>query len=48
MPSLVGSVGISSIHHEPGVFVDDLVRKVSSNHGVRETGNSSSAGKYED
>uniref|UniRef100_A0ACD5TLR9 Uncharacterized protein n=1 Tax=Avena sativa TaxID=4498 RepID=A0ACD5TLR9_AVESA len=42
--SSAGPVLISSIHHEPAVFGDDLVRHLSANHVVRETGSSSSAG----
>jgi hypothetical protein len=42
MPS---SVGISSVNQESTAFNDDLVRNLSS-HSVRETGSSSSAGKY--
>lgn len=43
MPSIIGSVGTSSAHHEAEVSNDDFVRN-SSAHGVRETGSSSSAG----
>uniref|UniRef100_A0ACD5U469 Uncharacterized protein n=1 Tax=Avena sativa TaxID=4498 RepID=A0ACD5U469_AVESA len=44
MPSMKGSVGTSSVHHEPLVSMDDFPRNLSVNHGVRETGSSSSSG----
>lgn len=47
MPSMVGSVGVPSVGHEAAVSEDDVARNLlSSNQSVRETGSSSSAGKY--
>ena len=47
MPSMMGSVGNSSVRHEAAVSEDDFVRNLlPSNQGVCETGSSSSTGKY--
>jgi hypothetical protein len=45
MLCMTGSIGTSSLHHGPGVIVDDLVGNLSANHSVREVGSSSAAGK---
>lgn len=45
MLSMTGPVGISSAHHEPAEFTEDIFRYLSANHTVGETGSSSSAGK---
>ncbi|KQK06287.1 uncharacterized protein LOC100838996 [Brachypodium distachyon] len=42
MPSMTGSVGIPSFHHEAALPMEEFVRNLSANHGA--TGSSSSAG----
>lgn len=48
MPSMIGSVEISSLHQEAAVSKDDFFRSLSANHDAPETGSSLSAGKYKD
>ncbi|KAM3404051.1 hypothetical protein ACQJBY_007257 [Aegilops geniculata] len=44
MPSMIGSVEVSSLHQEAAVSKDDFFRSLSANQAARETGSSSSAG----
>ncbi|KAI5018522.1 hypothetical protein ZWY2020_043410 [Hordeum vulgare] len=44
MPSMIGSVEVSSLHHEAAVSKDDFLISLSANQDERETGSSSSAG----
>lgn len=44
MPSMIGSVEISSLHQEAAVSKDDFFRSLSANHDAPETGSSLSAG----
>ncbi|EMS45991.1 hypothetical protein TRIUR3_02298 [Triticum urartu] len=44
MPSMMGSVEVSSVHHEAAVSKFDFFRSLTVNQDARETGSSSSAG----
>ncbi|VAH19136.1 unnamed protein product [Triticum turgidum subsp. durum] len=44
MPSMIGSVEVSSVHQEAAVSKDEFFRRLTVNHNARETGSSSSAG----
>lgn len=47
MPTMTGSVGASRTRHEAVASITDSIGTSSAIHVMRETGSSSSSGKYE-